>query len=882
MAVIAPDPIALRAYAEAPAADKDFALCLERWELLLAEGAHPLAAVFCARYLTLTGRVDEALSLIDATLAADPSHGLLHTAASKLYISPIGSRWIRIVDLCRQRIKWSGAERASQLERVLRADFLLDLDPEGRRLALDLLAEVDDPALARGWCSHALALVGGFATRQEALRLVELIAPQPEAFEDAARQIVKQYAKGHLPLAAILAFAKASDAVPGLGRSLVLRLAATVPGEAALQLLMVFPDEDWSLLEVRTAIAGALASTDPRLLALRIERLTMQHPTASVARRLAEELANQTGDVGHALALCLVGSGASQQPGAALWAAERLAGLGFRRLATAVLAPEVSTSEKAAFRHVQLNWRGLPEDRSPEAWRAAAAAFPSPRIRRGLAAALADEGDYATAMALFEELVDPQGGPAEWRDLAITLERIGHHAAWDTLIKRLEAGFPGDGWVTGERLKHDLETGQGQRHVQPFGASTLDWQGSNPHARRAAIRHLAIHGQYDEVVRVWRSIVAQTQDANDHYHLVLALCQAGDFDGAAVLLDGLLSLFPGDYRYHLKRAQLFERLGAYDAALESFTRGFRAEPGNRDSLAGIARCFTYLGWAARCDAWLDRFPHDCILFGWVHAARAFNAVRDGRVDAARGALYRLHALAAGALRRIEAHVAERPGAMWINGRFREGNSERAAETSRRFAADYAWLREGSRVVVGNSPQILGSELGETIDRFERVIRLNDFRTDQHEIDVGSRTDLWFSSANRLAKPNIRDLERTRIWISQPNAQHFPDLRSFGQGRLGLDLPEERTCFLPSHVHFLSTSLVYPRPSTGFRVICMMEWLLQMKYSIVGFNFFQDEAIHYFEAEPGRLQVGEVHAIKFERDFVNEVLPLSDFLTVLDG
>ncbi len=873
------DPAALKAHAEAPAAEKDFALCLERWERIRADREHPLAPIYCARYLALTDQAEAAAQLIDATLAADPAPALLQTGAAKLYISSIGSRWIRIVDLCRQRLKWTGVERAGLLERVLRSDFLLDLEDGDRQTALSLLAEVDDAALVRGLCSHALALVGGFAAPEEAARLAALIGPQAEAYADAARRIVKHHAKGQVPLEAILAFARAYPAIPGLPRILVQRLTTATPGDAALHLLLAFPEESWTPLDLRGAIGSAIADTDPRLVALGIGRLTAGNPAAPLALRLAEELANQSGDVAHALALCLASSNLS--PGAGSWAAERLAGLGFRRLATTLLAAEAESSEASAFRHAALAWRGLPEFRSPETWRKAEAAFPSARIRRGLAAALAEEGDYAAATSLFEEVADPQGGPAEWRDLAITLERSGLHVAWDALIGRLEASFPGDAWVKAERLKHDLETGQGQRHAEPGLGLTLEVKASTLHARRAAVRHLAIQGLHDDVVEVWRSIVADTQDPNDYYHLILAQCQAGDFDGAAALLDGLLTLFPGEYRYHLKRAQLFERLEDHAGALESFTRAFRAEPDNRDSQAGIARCFTYLGWLARCDAWLDGFPQDDVLFGWVHAARAFNAVRDGRPEAARAAVARLRALAADALRGIEAEIAERPGAMWINGRYRESQSERAAATSRRFAADWAWLREGSRVVVGNSPQILGSEFGERIDGFDRVIRLNDFRTDQHEIDVGSRTDLWFSSANRLAKPNIHDLERTRIWISQPNAQHFPDLGSFGQGRLGLDLPEDRTCFLPSHIHFLSTSLVYPRPSTGFRVICMMEWLMQMKYSIVGFNFFQDKDIHYFDVKSDRFQVGEVHAVKFERDFVNEVLSQADLLSVID-
>lgn len=46
------------------------------------------------------------------------------------------------------------------------------------------------------------------------------------------------------------------------------------------------------------------------------------------------------------------------------------------------------------------------------------------------------------------------------------------------------------------------------------------------------------------------------------------------------------------------------------------------------------------------------------------------------------------------------------------------------------------------VLVGNSPALLNAELGKTIDRFDLVIRINDFKTEGFENDTGTRFDVW--------------------------------------------------------------------------------------------------------------------------------------------
>ena len=48
------------------------------------------------------------------------------------------------------------------------------------------------------------------------------------------------------------------------------------------------------------------------------------------------------------------------------------------------------------------------------------------------------------------------------------------------------------------------------------------------------------------------------------------------------------------------------------------------------------------------------------------------------------------------------------------------------------------------LIIGNGPSILEKEYGKEIDKFDIVIRLNDYKIKGYEKNVGEKTDLWFT------------------------------------------------------------------------------------------------------------------------------------------
>ena len=71
------------------------------------------------------------------------------------------------------------------------------------------------------------------------------------------------------------------------------------------------------------------------------------------------------------------------------------------------------------------------------------------------------------------------------------------------------------------------------------------------------------------------------------------------------------------------------------------------------------------------------------------------------------------------------------------------------------------------LLVGNGPSLLGKRLGPVIDNFPHVARLNSYKTEGFELDVGTRTSIWVRS-RRL--PTIQPRATAdAIWIAIPHS-----------------------------------------------------------------------------------------------------------------
>lgn len=76
------------------------------------------------------------------------------------------------------------------------------------------------------------------------------------------------------------------------------------------------------------------------------------------------------------------------------------------------------------------------------------------------------------------------------------------------------------------------------------------------------------------------------------------------------------------------------------------------------------------------------------------------------------------------------------------------------------------------IIVSNSPIVLDKELGDKIDSFDTVIRINDFEIDGYEKYVGTKTDIWASCSG---PPSMKDHPLMRIsnWMDYQKGKLGP-------------------------------------------------------------------------------------------------------------
>lgn len=826
-----------------------------------------------ARLSARAGRLAEAQAFLASAGPIDGwNEGQLRGALDVLATKPLFGAWIAVA----HRLAVGGAPLAGELvkpvyNRLARIGSFFALTPAERTLADALWAqaparkvlgfvsnerrarnvagflaarEPSEPGTAllrgivdrypeerAGWIEHMLGLHRrGSATAEELARFLAVVVAEPEALGGVCRQLIDRGSWHVLSLLSAARGTLVSRAVDGLAAG---QIAAGAPwlGEQDLFLLRA------------AGLVPAITRSGPRLAEAIGDR----------ELALARSITALTGPAGRCLDT-----------------AKRLAALGHRPEAAQLLAPVRDGSEPTAFRWAKLAGGGPREARTSAPWAHAYAARPSRRIRNGLAGALAEQDLlYAGAEALLRQsIAEAPTEPAAWRRLAILKSIAGDPAGEAQVLAEMENALPGDPWLATQRLRARLAGGD-RAGVDAFLAQ--EEAGDADRAQLAAEVRL-MRGDNAAASEAWLEAAERRGTPHAFYRHATALFQENRFEEAATRLEGLISRFPGFWRNHLKLAQARERFDEHERALAGYAQALALEPGSLDARVGIGRCLVTLGRHEDAAGWLDRQPDRRIDAGWVHALRALNFGMQGRGREAVAALAPLRSLARTYMVERAAAVAADPAAVWLDGRFVPHPHGEAAAHNRTFAASWGRLRAADGVaLVGNAPSLLGGGQGRAIDANGCVIRLNDYQTQGFEADVGARTSIWYSAAARTARPRSGVGQPVTTWLYQERSYELPMIAGFSALRLGRAMGPPEACFLPPDIHHLSSRLIYPWPTSGLRMIGLLEFLADRPYTLHGFDFFAGERMHYYEPDNRNLHLGEFHAIRFERDFVERVL-----------
>lgn len=188
---------------------------------------------------------------------------------------------------------------------------------------------------------------------------------------------------------------------------------------------------------------------------------------------------------------------------------------------------------------------------------------------------------------------------------------------------------------------------------------------------------------------------------------------------------------------------------------------------------------------------------------------------------------------------------------------------------------YQVLKNASILIMGNGPSAAQHELGQTIDSFDQVIRINNFVTENMESRVGSRTDIWVNGANQGLKKRRDIPDNILVMIPPVVLTHKGEaIHSRIRKRLGT----KSYTLLPNEIMSEMERLCgLDRPTTGFFTIFFC-YLLGLDITLHGFDFFVGSTAHYFDSplirwlkEKGFLKKATKHDVSGEKAFIESLI-----------
>ena len=147
-------------------------------------------------------------------------------------------------------------------------------------------------------------------------------------------------------------------------------------------------------------------------------------------------------------------------------------------------------------------------------------------------------------------------------------------------------------------------------------------------------------------------------------------------------------------------------------------------------------------------------------------------------------------------------------------------------------------------VVGNSNSEAGLGRGKIIDRFDIVIRFNNFVAGgDYATDYGTKCNAWSSSFDTSIRPRLEEFEFNLCPLPMNDEHYRKTLYTYYNDPL---LESIKPLFIPMDFYKELEKFI-PRPSTG---LAMLWWLFKVhgklpRENIFGFAFFSKEVKHHY-------------------------------------
>ncbi len=155
------------------------------------------------------------------------------------------------------------------------------------------------------------------------------------------------------------------------------------------------------------------------------------------------------------------------------------------------------------------------------------------------------------------------------------------------------------------------------------------------------------------------------------------------------------------------------------------------------------------------------------------------------------------------------------------------------------------MKNKTILIIGNGPSILKNKLGEEIDKFQTVARINNYKINNYEKFVGAKTSIWFNGGNQnLRVPTILPKKIIVFVPFEIINNNLEKIKARTSHRIGLN-PNEYELTSQEKMKDYELISKIKRPTTGLNSIL---WAIENydKIIIHGFDFFQKSKEHYYD------------------------------------
>ena len=191
----------------------------------------------------------------------------------------------------------------------------------------------------------------------------------------------------------------------------------------------------------------------------------------------------------------------------------------------------------------------------------------------------------------------------------------------------------------------------------------------------------------------------------------------------------------------------------------------------------------------------------------------------------------------------------------------------------------------SILIIGNGQSILENKFGNIIDQYPLVARINNYKIENYENKIGTRTDIWINGANSKLKKRIEYPNKILVFIPSQILKKKTNQKNYVSKRLQLDANKFEIVSLTS-IESFEKKIQHNRLTTGmYSLLWAMENFENV--TIHGFDFFINSKSHYYNSKLSSffnqfiLNKGYKHNNKKEKEFVENMIKIKKIKKLID-